>query len=614
MSDKAKPDTADEAARTVRGRRWLGAGLAAIACGMLANTYSSRSTGIAAFSSVPREAPAHRAGQLSGMSTKLQDSGPATNPRVVGGRTCIFAGGAAPTRCCNETAVRWPSGQLESPHPIRKAAIEGWTHAKHNNADSVGRARCAVDVPSGPTVEPTPGAPDGFDGGGRWYVERVGPFHTLPGERLEYTDHGKNRQKHGAPTVTALFDELGSDGLTAITGREMGVVDDDGNHITYPPIHVHHFLLRGLYQSVVYEPERGDDPGPDWIEHKRHGKKIYVADAPGGVAGISLAIAADDERALGKNATVAARTTRHRTDFGRFPFIPPPGQSTHLRLGAVIEDARPATKGSLPVRWWLLVALRGTRVPGPASMSAPAPAFPIPGFKAPFSMLKLSFMRDMVPSHNEGGMYSTMPSPAHQESYAWASSRMPMGGNVTAELLAVKSGRRWHHHAYIGRESLLLVGTAEQLGLARGTTRGEKCSAAPSKAGFSNNAELRDDLLARLPAIATAWDGPEHLRPQLICHGWGAPEEVIDGRLYDRIATTECTPFRFTGDTVMTELYFAAPHAATEDTRPSATATAHSHSRWDIPFVADDGFSHGFQYAESNTKLTDPKKCRLWWL
>lgn len=173
---------------------------------------------------------------------------------------------------------------------------------------------------------------------------------------------------------------------------------------------------------------------------------------------------------------------------------------------------------------------------------------------------------------------------------------------------------KWHHHASIGRESLLFVGTPEQLGLTRGAKHGEGCAASPVKSGVSSNAKLRDDLLSRLPTITASWKGPEHLKPQLICHGWGQPEQVIDGHLYDRVAKTQCKPFRFMDDTIMTEIYFAGPHPAIKDTVSTAPLIAHSHSRWALPFVADDGMSHGFDYLLSPAKVVDPDKCKLWWL
>ena len=463
----------------------------------------------------------------------------------------------------------------------------------------VHRARCTLDVPSpNPNANPRQFPGDGsFDGAGTWWAERIGPFVSMPGQRISILD-GQNANKHPGKTskqlyqATSLFDDLGADGRTAITGYVLGIVNDEGEVLGYPPIHYHHMTIRGL-SDMVHGEDRAD---ANWATRGSSGQSaegVFV----GVVADLFLTGGPPDEPG---NLSMGETSVLFRGNFNGHPFVAKKNQ--RLLLSATYDDVRP--EGSGPLKWWVSLALRGARVPGKGWGSLSQS--PVPGFGAPISHVFLASMHDYVKSHH--GTYNTMASPAHEEAFMWETARMPTSGHVSANMLGMVL---WHHHANSARESLLLVGTPKQLGLTFGSSNGARCAASPSRAGFANNAALRDDLLARLPAIGKRWTGPKHLRPRVVCHALSNPI-ILGSELYSRRGPIDCTPFSFTTDTTLTEVFLSGPSGLAGEA-PAKKSTAWGHSDWTIRFIADDGQSHAYSYETSEAKSVR-SDCKLWWL
>lgn len=358
------------------------------------------------------------------------------------------------------------------------------------------------------------------------------------GVAIHYDDmEGGSQLKKRKPSTTMLFDDLGRDGRTAITGYELGVVDDAGILLGYPPIHYHHYrMFSGTAVRLV--TDKGSAAWPNFIQWREGGTLLSVAAS---------------ELNHGDDAT-----SGFRTNWNGQAFVIPAGGS--VGVDGIFEDIRP--RNSAPLRWWVQYSLRGSRM---SSMhpqkqqgrvdeqSTPDPAI-VAHDPLRLSVLTLSGMRDMNKSHN--AKFLTFSSPTAHEAFSYTTSRLPISGRVGTIHIPLQF---WHHHPVVADEAYILLASPQQLGLLGGVDEGERCLVAPRTAGYRDAAAFINDVIhTRLAAVAANWTGPEEKRPRVVCSAKARPLILAD-KLYDRRATTTCFPFQFTRDTVLTKIYVSRP-------------------------------------------------------
>ena len=484
---------------------------------------------------------------------------------------CIHAGGANPRWCCRPTAAAGPRARtLASGLPDATELLP-----LHRTV----RLRCSVKVAAA-AVASSRGR-GSFDGGGRWWIERIGPFVTTGGgQQVEIAQ----QHPHGVP-LTGLFggsEGAGSVGQTVLTGWEFGPVGEHNEVLSYPPIHVHHVLVAG--SSDRYE-------GTAFGGRDMHGKL--------------LTLSATDGCATELNVTACYR--------GNFD-----GRSLILRAGskiiynAILNDARPA--GAPPLKWWLQMAVRGIRTSPPAAENGDAVGHPVSGLSTPpYSILRFTSLA------YTGGQFARYGVPSGAESFQYTSTRMPIAGEFDPRQLTASA----HAHALAAQEMFLFAGTPAQLGLAEGAVHGDHCSASPRAAGYADNGAVRDHILGRVAAAANtttatatattttkeAHAGDPVEKPRLICHSkprfrWN-PDHT---QVFDRRPDISCAGINFTEGTAITSVSFAGPVKA-----PYPQDTFWVHSNWHIPFAAASPNARRSYVFESRFPAEMHSDCKIWW-
>ena len=479
-------------------------------------------------------------------------------PAITAADICINAGADEPRSCCRGTATRTIHTLVYSSDLPTATVLSQQTEAR----------RCSVQVAATPgTRDATPRGRGSFDGGGRWWIERVGPFTTTGGmQTIEVNAPWKSPSFDVVPT--GMGAELGADSQNAITGWEVGPVGVGGAVLGNPPIHPHHLVVRGSSRK-----------------HKGYTTLGYI-----------LSVTGSHSCPFESNAASCYR--------GNFEGRPQQLDGRPLEWDSIWNDVRP--EGSPPLTWWVQIAFRGFRSPdAPGGAMGTDVGHPASYATAvPYSRLRMISLSDQRKATGGITQYFTYSLPRDAESFQWMSIQLPTDGTFDP---AVGLGTV-HTHSLLAKEALLFVGTPKQLGFSRGAANGDHCSASPAAAGFSNNTALLEAVLGRLPWAAATFSGPAVLTPRLVCRATPR-SQTIDGAVFDRRPHVLCDAFNFTTNTVLTSLSTAGPAKGSYPDK-----TFWMHFSWYLPFAyTGDGpgwesYNYQTQYAKINTN------CLQWWL
>jgi len=176
-----------------------------------------------------------------------------------------------------------------------------------------------------------------------------------------------------------------------------------------------------------------------------------------------------------------------------------------------------------------------------------------------------------------GQLLTTFAIPIVSDSFLFFSKSMAFSGHLV--------GVQWHAHALAMQYSLLLAGSAQQIGLQAHEQDYPWLSTLTSTTPYMNNTNLNAVLISRFAGRKEC--------PFVVCHVQGV-SEAVNNVFYDRAAHVQCSSWRFAFRDVFTVVAMHRPplNSAVAFTGMSTSGTFFEHANPFLEFLSDDGLSH----------------------
>ena len=366
---------------------------------------------------------------------------------------------------------------------------------------------------------------------GTWHTQRIGPFRSHGG--YDFWQFSWN-------DVLDLQGILDQDGEVAITAHFSGAVDEQGNPIPLPPIHVHHAEVFPWDRPTSFYLENA---AKTLLDGSSYDNSILF-----GQAGDSQYVSAE------------GGTRSFGVMYEQYPNL----IDSPLSIFAEFNDVRP--RGAPPMVWWYQIAVRTSQTSANHH---------------PVSVHVLSNPGRFDVGTTQTGILLTNMLPSHVDSFFYYTGRMPFNGVLVPELVT------FHAHMGAFQSAILFAATPADIGL--GPTfrpRVPSESTITTAAGFANNSALKAYIMGRAP------------KSSRICEAIGQMEQV-GIEWYDRQASFQCAPWTFTTDDVFTVVSFNGPTVGRlvgmtgmAPTSQGQTFDFPQHTKFLITYLCDDGRTH----------------------
>jgi len=364
---------------------------------------------------------------------------------------------------------------------------------------------------------------------GTWHTQRIGPFRSHGG--YDWWQFSWN-------DVLGLQRLLEEGADVGITAHFSGPVDEQGNPIPLPPIHVHHLHLKPWDRSVTPFSHHitegilyGSAYDPAFlIQH--HGDHQYLSQDGG-------------------THSFGATYEQHPKLFG-----------SPLAMFCEFNDVRP--EHSPPMEWWYQIVVRTSPVVN----------------DRPLSTL-FTFNPGRVDlGGTQTGLLTLNWLPSTVDSFFYYTGRMPFGGVLLPNLVEV------HAHQEAFQSAILFAATPAEIGLGPAFKPSVPWeSTVTTTTGVANNSALKAYISRQAP------------RSSRICDVVGQMEQV-GAKWYDRAARVRCVPWTFAAGEILTVVSFNGPRAGSIAGMTGMAPTSKDfrdfpqHTDFFISYLCDDGISH----------------------
>eukprot|EP00933_Yihiella_yeosuensis_P052643 TRINITY_DN50742_c0_g1_i1.p1 TRINITY_DN50742_c0_g1~~TRINITY_DN50742_c0_g1_i1.p1 ORF type:complete len:506 (+),score=65.65 TRINITY_DN50742_c0_g1_i1:84-1601(+) len=317
---------------------------------------------------------------------------------------------------------------------------------------------------------------------GVWHVNRVGPFRSRGGYdwwEIAWADafHLSSLIEKGPPSITAHY---------------IGMVDDSGNAIGYPPIHNHHTqTTQGAWTTDC-----------DMVRCTLFGHNC--CDPSNAIGFLGDFVLPDSEG--GANISFGCDYGGYAKEF-----------YSSAWLNAVLNDVRPP--GSEPIDWWYQVAVRVKRPSG--------------SVRPPALSVHLVYNDGLITIASKLGAIVFVSTPVKEDSFHYHTMRWQFSGTGVE--------MHTHSHHINAQELLLFAGSPQQLGLEdlpwevgqAKLTKGAVAGASfDEPAAGANNRALLEHVFRSMERSQKQL-GHGSKAPHLVC--WATLRRTnIGGHLFDR--------------------------------------------------------------------------------